>query len=81
MDKYGAREFQLDFRLNNAAFETPEDENAEIVRILRKIADVFEGDALRGMNTLEGTISDINGNRIGSFYRDEREEDKDEDEE
>lgn len=72
MDKYGAREFELSFRLNNSAFE--DDEGAEIARILRQIAN----DADCGAT--DGNIRDANGNTVGTWSKDDLPED-DEDEE
>lgn len=66
MDKYGATEFTLRFRMNNAAFE--DDRSDEVRRILLDLADAIHG-------TMDpegggGDIRDYNGNTIGSYWYD-----------
>ena len=51
--------FTLNIDCNNAAFEG--DTDAEVARILKEVAEKIEGGAS------SGTISDINGNRVGYF--------------
>lgn len=57
--------FKLEIDTGNAAFD---DDNggagAEIARILRKLADRVESDGY-----MSGTVSDINGNRVGTWSR------------
>ena len=53
--------FELKFDTDNAAFE----DQAEISRILREVADHVDG------GCLSNTIRDINGNNVGRFYRTE----------
>ena len=71
MDRYGAREFWMSFRLNNSAFE--DDEGAEIARILLEVANQCEAGAH------SGPVRDFNGNTVGSWNKDDLPED-DEDE-
>lgn len=60
--------FQLAFDTDNAAFE--EGGNAEIVRILRDVADRIErSDSLDAHHY--GGIRDVNGNTVGSFAHEE----------
>jgi hypothetical protein len=56
-------EFKLSMNCGNAAFD--ENANAEIARILRKIADDLEADA--SGRCYEQYFRDVNGNRVGSF--------------
>ncbi len=56
--------FKLEFETDNAAFgETPLEQRPEIIRILTDIVTrVARGD-------VDGTVRDVNGNRIGSWSR------------
>ena len=54
--------FKLNMSCGNAAFD---DQNAEIARILRKIADDLEADSSGRL--CEQYFRDSNGNRVGSF--------------
>ena len=51
--------FKLSFKTDNAAFEQGA---SEIARILRRIAEDIEQ-----RERFEGSVRDINGNRIGQF--------------
>lgn len=51
--------FELKFDTDNAAFE----DNSQIGRILREVANHIDG------GCLSNTIRDINGNVVGRFYR------------
>lgn len=55
--------FALDFRTDNAAFA--DNEKAEIVRILRDVADRIEANP--SSSGLAGMIRDINGNTVGDY--------------
>jgi len=51
---------KIDFKTNNAAFDG-DDKPVEIARILREIASRVV------LGSTEGTIHDINGNKIGKY--------------
>lgn len=53
--------FNLDFDMDNAAFEGDAAEG-EVARILRNIAEKIE---IAGLT--EGAVYDINGNRVGAY--------------
>lgn len=61
--------FNLKFATDNAAFDG-EDERHESARILRAIADLLEHGSQQ-----EGGAYDLNGNRVGAWSLDEREDD------
>jgi hypothetical protein len=52
-------EFKLTVEMENAAFS--DDENAELVRILRDAAQRIEDGAVSGY------LRDVNGNKVGEF--------------
>lgn len=61
--------FNLDFQLDNAAFDTDHPEGksgAEIARILRGVADMVEGVPL--IKNDSGYVKDVNGNTVGAWY-------------
>jgi hypothetical protein len=59
--------FHVAITCDNAAFDDP-DRNAEIARILRRLADRVEADVLNlpyGMKSFSHTLRDVNGNDVG----------------
>ena len=61
--------FNLDFQIDNAAFDTghPEGKSGnEIARILREIADSVEGGIVCKGDT--ASFKDVNGNTVGAWY-------------
>ena len=55
-------EFQLRFELGNAAFDgSPLDRSNEIIRLLRETADKVD------VGEEDGTLFDINGNKVGQW--------------
>lgn len=56
--------FRIEIETDNAAFD--DDGGSEIARILRGVADKFDGIVLPAdLDTLSVNLYDINGNRVG----------------
>lgn len=75
--------FSLEIESDNDALRT----STELIEVLRKVATRLESEPLSANSETEGTIRDVNGNKVGTWFfdpvtdEDDGEEEDDEDDE